>query len=483
MKKIYSYILLFLFAAVMASCGDNENFSTLHNLTDEEIAEIARQDSIELAQLNAIDADLVLDYSINITTSSTLYDGGELEIDLAAIAELFGISEEDLLLGIAGESGAPEIKGFAIEGSTHADNSTSSTTNSTWGHWWDAEGDVTSWGSTAMIYAEFDYDTGVFYVGQYPGNLTDGQTIEVIECLKYNELRVAVRITVNAIGAGEIVADVVSTQQLAITIIGKSSYDPDSLQFDVTQAMADLGVSSMDEVSFIGVNEDGSYNTEPVTGYGFWYDMNGYVGSWGDDASVYTNYGDFLEDKISIGQMPDNLEAGQVITIGYGMMANDKIVMLEITVTVASYQDPETAPTGDPEDATIDVVMSKAYSDDYASTTYDIKETLRNAFKMTTYEIHKAINNDELVLYVGAVTEEAPTYTSDAPGYWLKADGTAGEWAEGIIWCSIGHSETELYLYGGNHPDNAVSGNVVTTTYIATCNGATVTMNISYTVE
>ena len=45
----------------------------------------------------------------DITISSSLYDGATLDIDLDQIATLFDVSEEDLLLGIAQEDGAPEI--------------------------------------------------------------------------------------------------------------------------------------------------------------------------------------------------------------------------------------------------------------------------------------------------------------------------------------------------------------------------------------
>ena len=94
--------------------------------------------------------------------------------------------------GIAQEDGAPEIKGFAIQGTTHADYASATNTGSTWGHWWNADGDVVNWGTTAMVFAEFDYDEGYFNVGQYPGHLTDEQTVTVIECLKYNEKRVRI---------------------------------------------------------------------------------------------------------------------------------------------------------------------------------------------------------------------------------------------------------------------------------------------------
>ncbi|WP_167606171.1 DUF4859 domain-containing protein [Maribellus sediminis] len=484
MKKINILIILSLIiTAGIFSCKDNEDFSGLHDLTDDEIAEIARQDSIAQAQKERINADLVLEYSMDITISGSLYEGGNLEIELDKIAEKFGITEAELLAGIAGESGAPEVKGFAIAGTTHADIAGASNTNAPWGHWWDRRGDLTAWGDSAMVFAEFYPENGYFSVGQYPGHLTAGQKVTFIEALKYNEIRIAVKITVNAVAPGQITADVVSTQDLTIEVTAKSVYDPDPLTFDLAAVLNDLGIDSLTEATFIGVNEDGSYATEAVTGYGFWYDFNGYVGAWGDNASVYTNYGEFEDNQISIGQYPDHLAADETYTIKYGFMANNKIVMLNITIKVLGYVDPETAPEGNPEAMTIDIELSKPYSNDYASVTADIKETFRQAFKMTTYQIHKAIGDGTFKLYQGAVTEEDPSYTADVPGYWLKEDGTAGGWGESVVWTSVGHSETDLYLYGGNHPDNATAGMTVTTTYIATCNGGSVTINLTFIVE
>jgi len=483
MKKTYIYLaFLSLLMTGLFGCGDNIDFSGEHVLTAAEQSEIHRQDSIKEAQKNNINANLVLEYSMDLNISKTLYDGGALPIELDKIAKLFSITKEQLLAGIAGEAGALEIKGFAIEGSTHADNGNASTTNSPWGHWWDAEGNVTNWGETAMLFAEFDTETGDFYIGQYPGHLTDGQTVKVIECLKYNEKRAAVVITINAKAPGKITAPIVGTQDLSITVLAKTVYDADSLQFDLAKVKTDLGISSMDGVKFVGVNEDGSYNSETVTGKGFWYDMKGFVGEWGDNAGVYTNYGDFSASYISIGQFPEHLKAGQTFTIQYGMLANNKIEMLKIKVTVKEYTDPETAPTGTPKAVEKTIDLTKAYSNDYASVQVDIKELLRDAFKKTTYQIHKAIVAGDLKLYQGAVSETAPTYTADAPGYWLKADGTAAGWAESVVWCSIGHSNTELYLYGGNHPDNLAATTTVTTKLIATYNGGSVTFNITFKV-
>ena len=130
MKKL-SYILSGLLIAgcsvIFSSCGDNENFWGPHTLTDDEIAEMARQDSIKQAQRERIDADLILEYTVEFFISANSYDGGEVKIDMDKIASEFGISKDALGTALNGDGGA-DVTGFAIEGSTHADNMTSSWT-------------------------------------------------------------------------------------------------------------------------------------------------------------------------------------------------------------------------------------------------------------------------------------------------------------------------------------------------------------------
>lgn len=482
MKSIYLYIIFIaLFSVGLSSCSDNSDFWGLHTLTQEEIDEIARQEAEKEAQKNKINADLILEYSVDVVISQTLYDGATLVVEMNKIAELFGITEEQLILGIAGESGAPEIKGFGILGTTHADAGSMTNTNAPWGHWWDKNGDITTWGTDAMVFAEYNTEDKQFAIGQYPGHLVEGQTVKFIECLKYNEKRAAVVITVKAKTAGAITAPVINTQELSINVTPRSSYDQDPLKFNLTQTMSDLGISSMDNIKFLGVKEDGSYAQEAVTGTGFWYDMNGFVGEYGDNASVYTTYGDFEDDEIGIGQMPDNLEEGQSFTIRYAFLANNKIEMFKITVNVIAYEDTETPPAGTPTTIEKNISLSKPWSNDYTSVQENIQDILRDAFKMTTYQIHKAIASKELKVYLNTESAEDPTYTGDAPGYWITKEGVSAAWAEGIVWCSIGHSETELYLYGGNHPDNAVAGDAVSTKMIVTCNGGKAIFNITFT--
>jgi hypothetical protein len=75
---------------------------------------------------------------------------------------------------------------------------------------------------------------------------------------------------------------------------------------------------------------------------------------------------------------------------------------------VVGYQDPETPPTGDP------VAVEKPLNCLRRIVTITqvfrlmFKDLLRNAFKKTTYQIHKAISSGELKLYQGTVSETAP---------------------------------------------------------------------------
>lgn len=491
MKKhlLYAALLGGLCSLGATSCGDNEDVSREHVLTDAEIVEMERQDSIEEAQRNQINADLILEYTADITLSSVAYDGAQVTVETNKIAELFGISEEDLLAGIALESGAPEIIGFAIEGSTHADNMTASNSNATWGHWFDADGDVVAWGTSAMVCCEFDTEDKFFNVTQYPGHLTDGQTVKVIEGLKYGEKRVAVVITVNAHGAAAITAPVVSTQKLSIDVNPASTYDLDNVQFNVEQVKTDLGISSMDEIEkFVAVKANGSYAQESDAGTnGFWFDADGSANGFSDNARAYTSYGgdEWVENEIGIGQNPGKTSVGDQYVLKYGFLANNKIAMMEITVNVVAYNDPETAPEGTPEEKTIDVTLTKNYTTDYANVQYDIRETLRQAFKMTTYQIHSARVSGDLKIYCKEESSEDPEYTADIPGYWLGEDGSAVKFAEGIGWVSLGTSETELYLYGGNHSENVspTAGATVNTTYIITCNGGKVTVNLTLQIK
>ncbi|MBR2777377.1 MAG: DUF4859 domain-containing protein [Prevotella sp.] len=492
MKKL-SYILSGLLiagsSAFFSSCGDNKDFWGPHTLTDDEIAEQERQEEIKRQQRERIDADLILEYTVEFFLSGNSYDGAPVEIDMDKIASEFGVDKNALGTALNGEGGL-DVVGFAIEGSTHADNMTSSNSGAYWGHWWDKDGNVKNWGDEAMVFAEFNYDAetgkGIFNVGQYPGHLVADQQVKFIEALKYQDKRVAIVITAIGRERGEVQATIVASNQLTLETAPNDTYATVAVEgFDADAALAALGAGSWDDVAWVCTNADGSYAQEySADAPGFWYDKEGFSGAWGDDASVFAT---FQEGQILIGQMPGQMTAGSTVTINFSAMYDNKIVENIITVNIAAYEDPETAPEGEPESIEKEITLTKTWDADWGATEpFDVKEDLRQAFKMTTYQIFSALKSGEMKLWVGEVGADAgedglPQYTADAPGYWLGAEGQRVTWGEeAIVYLNLAISEESLEFISGNHPENCdPTGQTITTKFIVEKDGITATYNIT----
>ena len=391
MKKL-SYILSALLiassSAFFSSCGDNKDFWGPHTLTDDEIAEQERQEEIKRQQRERIDADLILEYNVEFYLSNNSYDGGPVEIDMDKIASELGVDKDALGAALNGEGGL-DVTGFAIEGTTHADNMTSSTSGAYWGHWWDADGNVAEWKDGPMVFAEFSYKDGkgIFNVGQYPGHLVADQQVKFIEALKYQDKRVAIVITAIGRERGEVQATIVASNQLTLETAPNDTYATVAVEgFDADAALAALGAGSWADVAWVCTNADGSYAQEySADAPGFWYDKEGFSGAWGDDASVFAT---FQEGQILIGQMPGQMTAGSTVTINFSAMYDNKIVENTITVIISAYEDPETAPEGEPASIEKDITLTKVYDAEWGATEeLDVKEELRQCFKMTTYQM------------------------------------------------------------------------------------------------
>lgn len=491
MKKLIYISILFLIFTGIIGCGDNDSFSNLHVLTDDEIAEMHRQDSIDSVNRSRIDADLILEYTIE-TYATAVWGGADkdLYIDFDKIGTCFGLTAAEVLDGINQEDNAPVIKGYAIQASTHAAVDKASTTNGLWGHWWTTEGDLCDTYNQANSALFCEWQSDHFVLGQFPGNLSEGFNVTFLECLKYQDKKVAIQITFKIVERGEITATIVNTINLSVSMNPRTGYDSDALPFDRAQVLSDLGISSLDDAQIISVNADDSYAQEGTANNGFWYDLDGYPCSYGNNNGIYIEYhglGSNADpadlDVLYVGQMPNALEVGFNKTFKYAFMANNKIVMLNIAVEITAYQDPETPPAGSPVDIVETLTFTKPYDTDYIAVSEDVKELLRNAFKMTTYQIFSALNSGDLKVYMQTEGTE-PAYTGSGAGeYWIDGQGDVTEYATGVLYIGLSASETGLVIAGGNHPDNCnPAGQVITTKMIITCNGAKAVFNITYNV-
>lgn len=407
------------------ACGDNEDVWGEHILTDAEIAEMARQDSILEAQRNSINADLVLEYNVDLTIGMS-YEGKRLDIDMDAICEKLGVTKEAFVHGFVSYWGyeyadAAELKFFAIEGSTHADNMGSPTAGSGWSHWWNGEGDVTTWANESAVYTEFscEWDENdepttdmYFAVGQMPGFYTEPTTVKVIEAVRYQETRVAVVVNFNIKNPDVITGTVVAEKEMTINV-GTSATDfiSTTATFDTNEVISALGISSMSDATLIGIKSDGSYTDMSTANAGFWYNADGTVGTYGDAPFFVEWYGyseDYPEDEYTfyVGTMPGVAQFFDSYPAKIGFLANGKIVMYNLNITVN----------------TLSVAKELRPNETYGTVEFD-HNTVMTALGITSMKEATLVN----VNADGSLTEG--NYTSGS-GWWYAADGTIGTWPE-----------------------------------------------------
>lgn len=494
-------VLVFFGGLLATSCGDNTDFFSPHYYTDEEMAQMRYNDSIDSINRTRINADLVLIYDIDNYPSQN-YSARPLAINLDSIAEFFGITTDDLINGIRGEEGAIELTKFCIANTTRADYLKATTTNGPWGHWYDPNGDPGEWGvlgDNRGFFCEWREDNQ-FDVAAEPAKSVIGANFQAIEALMYEGKRVAVVIRLHIVERPAIEGGIVWEESYDFSMPKTPGYATSPMGFDVNAVMDALGVSDLgpNSVDIISTNADGSYWQENTADpRGFYYDAEGHPGYWAD-GSFFICYNGWLNDEataddqwqLQIGQKDPGCDAGFHAEPTFGFMTKDgsKIAMIHIIYDVTDMEDNEEVPAGDPQDATVDIKLEKPWTDDYAVVSYDLKETLRNAFKMTTTQMYNALGNDEFFMYNKEITDGKPEYTANAPGYWMDAEGNAKNYGDGtavFAELNINAVDGTIMLNCGNYPDQALCppGTTVNTTFYIVCNGATVTANLSFAVK
>lgn len=502
-KSTLSKLLLFstIFIGLMAC--EKDDVSTKHTLTEEEQR---IKDSIEAAK-NAINADYIIGYEITLPLDTTAYRNVEIAVEDSLIAHLGYSSAEELTAAFGTVDGGlqidEEITVFAVNKSTGFDYTSGYTANGI-GYWFDGSGDVTTWGAegeAAKLYTEFDSESFTFYVGQYPNRLTTGDHHKLIFMMKKGDERLAIVffVTVGDYYVEETPeADIVATNELSLEVVPDNSYAATDLAFDFAAAASAMGISSADlsdDFTVFGINADGSMTSNYTADAGYWYTKSGNVTTWGSEGvAVYVNY---AEGIFSIGQYPEAAVEGDEYVVKIGLMHNAslKMVVYEITVKIIGYVDPEEPLEGDPYSVDKSYEAAQVYAADWSSsTTIDVKDVMRDAFKMTTYQIHKAIEDGTLVfkglnadgsVYTGE--GETPVSTATPPGHWYALTGDVTVWgsetAVPAVYSELGHTNESLEFHIGHHPDNAKAGDEVTITQIAELNGGKVTFTFSVKIQ
>lgn len=134
--------------------------------------------------------DTTVVINATLAYSSSGYSFVSVKYDMDAISQALGVSTKQMQAikrnTKPGTKGSLVFAGLNANGKTFTYNTTTSTSsNSCYGHWFNTSGNVCNYDNTAAIYAEMFPETYNCSVGQYPGHLSKGKTYKIRQAIIY----------------------------------------------------------------------------------------------------------------------------------------------------------------------------------------------------------------------------------------------------------------------------------------------------------
>jgi hypothetical protein len=125
----------------------------------------------------------------DLAYSSSQYSSVRVQYDMDAISQALGVSTAQMKAvkrnTSAGTEGTLVFAGVSKNGNKNFNTTTSTSSNTCYGHWFTTAGNVVGYDSSAAIFAEMYPDQYGCYVGQYPGRLTKGNTYIIRQAFVY----------------------------------------------------------------------------------------------------------------------------------------------------------------------------------------------------------------------------------------------------------------------------------------------------------
>ena len=133
--------------------------------------------------------DTTVVLNANLAYSGSSYTSVRVQYDTDAISKALGVSTAQMQAlkrnTSAATKGTLRFAAVRKNGSYYYSTTTTTSDDKCYGHWFTTTGDVTSYGTSAAIFAELYPDSYGCYVGQYPGRLTKGKTYTIRQAIIY----------------------------------------------------------------------------------------------------------------------------------------------------------------------------------------------------------------------------------------------------------------------------------------------------------
>ena len=129
--------------------------------------------------------DTTVVINANLAYSSSNYSSVRVQYDMDAISQALGLSTAQMRSVKVGTANKVRFVGVSSTGAIANSTTTSTSSATCFGHWFNQSGNVCGYDSNARIFAEFYPDKYGCYVGQYPGRLKRGNTYIVRQAIIY----------------------------------------------------------------------------------------------------------------------------------------------------------------------------------------------------------------------------------------------------------------------------------------------------------
>lgn len=129
------------------------------------------------------DTTVVIEATLPYDASN--YSSVRVQYDMDAVSQALGLSTAQMRSVKVGVSNKIRFVGVHANGSVANNTTTSTSSNSCFGHWFNASGNICGYDGNARIFAEFYPDKYGCYVGQYPGRLTRGKSYTIRQAIIY----------------------------------------------------------------------------------------------------------------------------------------------------------------------------------------------------------------------------------------------------------------------------------------------------------
>ncbi len=126
---------------------------------------------------NETPSDATLTFNKTFAVNADAYTGTSVTVDATELANAFVLQSSEISEKMGN---AVTFYGVESDGTLNA-----TTTANGYGHWFDADGNVCSWGEEAKLFSEYDASTFTFSIGQYPGHCVSGDQFTIKQALVY----------------------------------------------------------------------------------------------------------------------------------------------------------------------------------------------------------------------------------------------------------------------------------------------------------